>query len=149
MAKELSPRSTFGSIASLRRDMDHLWDRFFGGDPSVSPWEKGWAPALDVTETKDKLIIKTEIAGVDPKEVDIAIRGDVLTMKGEKKDEREEKEESYHLMERSYGSFSRSIRLPIEVDENKIKANYKNGVLKITLLKSKQSKAKTAKIAIE
>ena len=81
--------------------------------------------------------------------MDIALRGDVLTIKGEKKDEKEEKEESYHLMERSYGSFSRSIRLPREVDENKIKANYKNGVLKITLPKSKQSKAKTAKIKID
>ena len=67
MTGELKPWRPFGSIASLRRDMDRLWDRFFGADPSVSPWEKGWAPSLDVTETKDKLIIKTEIAGVDPK----------------------------------------------------------------------------------
>ena len=149
MTGELKPWKPFGSIASLRSDVDHLWDRFFGADPSVRPWAKGWAPSLDVSETKDQLIVKTELAGVDPKEIDIKIRGDVLTITGEKKEEKEEKDESYHLMERRYGSFSRSVALPGKVDENKIKANYKNGVLKITLPKSKQSKAKTAKIKIE
>lgn len=149
MSGEIKPWRPFVSHASLRRDMDLLWDRFFSGDPGVVPWGKGWAPSLDLSETKDKLIVKTEIAGVDPKQVDIAIRGDVLTIKGEKKEEREEKEESYYLMERSYGSFSRSIRLPVEVDDTKIKAHCKNGVLKITLPKSKQSSAKLATIKIE
>jgi len=149
MTGELKPWRPFGSIASLRRDMDHLWDRFFTGNVGITPWEKGWVPSLDVSETKDTLIVKTEIAGVDPKEIDITIRGDVLTIKGEKKEEKEEKEESYHLMERRYGAFSRSLQLPMAVDEKKIKANYKNGVLKITLPKSQKSKAKTAKIKIE
>ena len=149
MAGEIKPWRPFGNIASLRRDMDRLWDGFFSGGPGVVPWKKGWAPSLDLSETKDKLILKTEIAGVDPKAVDVAIRGDVLTIRGEKKEEREEKEESYHLMERSYGSFSRSIRLPVEVDEAKVKAHCKNGVLKITLPKSKQSSAKVARIKIE
>lgn len=149
MTGELKPWRPFGSITMLRRDIDHLWDRFFAGDVGLAPWEKGWAPSLDVSETKDKLIVKTEIAGVDPKEIDIKIRGDILTIKGEKKEEKEEKEESYHLMERRYGAFSRSLQLPMAVDEKKIKANYKNGVLKITLPKSEQSKAKTAKIKIE
>lgn len=149
MAGELRPWRPFAGIASLRRDMDRLWDRFFSGDSGVAPWEKGWAPSLDVSETKDKLIVKTELAGVDPKAVDVSLSGDTLTIKGEKKEEKEEKEESYHLMERSYGSFFRSIRLPMEVDEKKIKANYKNGVLKITLPKSKPSTAKAATINIE
>jgi HSP20 family protein len=149
MTGELKPWRPFGSIASLRRDMDHLWDRFFSTDPSIRPWEKGWVPSLDVSETKDKLIVKTEIAGVDPKEIDIKISGDILTIKGEKKEEKQEKDENYHLMERRYGAFSRSIQLPMEVNEKKIKANYKNGVLKITLPKSGKSKAKAAKIAIE
>ncbi len=149
MTGELKPWSPFGSIASLKRDMDHLWDRFFSADPSIAPWGKGWVPSLDVSETKDKLIVKTEIAGVDPKDIDIKISGDVLTIKGEKKEEKEEKDENYHLMERRYGTFSRSIQLPMEVNEKKIKANYKNGVLKITLPKSEKSKAKATTIAIE
>ncbi len=149
MTGKLKPWRPFGSVDLFSRDMNHLWDRFFGADPSIRPWEKGWAPSLDVSETKDKLIVKTEIAGVDPKEIDIKISGDVLTIKGEKKEEREEKDESFHLMERRYGAFSRSIQLPIEVEEKKIKANYKNGVLRITLPKSEKSKAKTTKIAIE
>ena len=149
MAGKLKPWRPYGSVDLLSRDMNPLWDRFFCADPSIRPWEKGWAPSLDVSESKDKLIVKTEIAGVDPKEIDIKINGDVLTIKGEKKEEREEKDESYHLMERRYGAFSRSIQLPIEVEEKKIKANYKNGVLKITLPKSEKSNAKTAKIKIE
>lgn len=149
MTGKLKPWRPLGNVDVLSRDMNHIWDRFFGSDLNIRPWEKGWVPSLDVSETKDKLIVKTEIAGVDPKEIDIKISGDVLTIKGEKKEEREEKDESYHLMERRYGAFSRSIQLPIEVEEKKIKANYKNGVLKITLPKSEKSKAKATKIAIE
>ena len=149
MTGKLKPWRPFGSVDLFSRDRDHLWDRFFCADPSIRLWEKGWAPSLDVSESKDKLIVKTEIAGVDPKEIDIKISGDVLTIKGEKKEEREEKDESYHLMERRYGAFSRSIQLPIEVEEKKIKANYKNGVLKITLPKSEKSNAKATKISIE
>ena len=149
MTGELKSWRPFGSIASLRRDVDNIWDRFFTGNVGITPWEKGWVPSLDVSETKDKLVVKTEIAGVDPKEIDIKIRGDVLSITGEKKEEKEEKEERYHLMERRYGSFSRSLQLPMSVDEKKIKANYKNGVLKITLPKCEKSKDKTAKIKIE
>lgn len=152
MAAELKPWKSFGSIASLKRDVDRLWDRFFGEGLSMAYWAREWVPSLDVTECKDKFVIKSEIAGVDPKQVNISVQGDVLTIKGEKKEEKEEKdeeEERYHLMERSYGSFSRSIQLPMEIEESKIKANYKNGVLKITLPKSEKSKEKVAKIKIE
>ena len=149
MTGEIKPWRPFGSIDSLRRDMDHLWDRFFSVDSSIRPWEKGWAPSFDASETKNKMIVKTEIAGVDLKEIDIKISGDVLTIKGEKKEEKEEIDENYHLMERKYGTFSRSIQLPMEVNKNEIKANYKNGVLKISLPKSEKSKTKATKIVIE
>ena len=149
MVKEVTPWRPFETLSSLRRDMDRLWDRFFGEDLGLTRWREGWTPALDVSETKNDLIVKTEIAGVDPKDVDISLSGDMLTIKGEKKHEKEEKEEGYHLMERSYGSFSRSVRLPVEVDHDKVKASYKNGVLKITLPKSEQIKAKEIKVNIE
>jgi len=148
MAKEITPWRPFEGITSLRRDMDRLWDRFFGEDVGITRWGEGWSPSLDISETKDKLIVITELAGVDPKEVNISISGNVLTIKGEKKEEKEEKDENYHLMERSYGSFSRSVRLPAEVEQDKVKANCKNGVLKITLPKSAKSKAKEIKVSV-
>lgn len=149
MVKEITPLRPFETLSSLRRDMDRLWDRFFGEDLGLTRWREGWTPSLDVSETKNDLIVKTEIAGVDPKDVDISLSGDTLTIKGEKKQEKEEKEEGYHLMERSYGSFSRSVRLSVEVDQDKVNASYKNGVLKIILPKSERIKAKEIKVNIE
>jgi len=149
MAGEIAPWRPFEGLSSLRRDMDRLWERFFGEDWGVTRWGEGWSPTLDVSENKDNLIVKTELAGVDPKDVDISLTGEVLTIKGEKKDEKEEKDENYHLMERSYGSFSRSVSLPVEVDQDKVKASYKNGVLKIILPKTEKTKSKAIKVSIE
>ena len=87
--------------------------------------------------------------GLDPKDIDISLSDGLLTIKGEKKQEREEKEENYHLAERSYGSFARSIRLPGEIQSDKIGASYKNGVLKVTLPKSEEAKKKEIKIKLQ
>lgn len=133
---------------SLRREMDRLWDRF--GTERPLEWVGGeWTPSLDVSETKDKVVVKAEAPGIDPKEMEISMSGGVLTLKGEKKKEREEKEENYHLVERSYGSFSRSVRLPAEVQEDKVKASYKDGVLTITLPKTERAKDRAIKIEVE
>jgi HSP20 family protein len=94
-------------------------------------------------------VVKAEVPGMDPKHIDISLSDGVLTIKGEKKEEKEEKEANYHLVERSYGAFSRSIRLPSEVQSDKINASYKNGVLKITLPKSEEAKKKEIKIKVE
>jgi HSP20 family protein len=149
MTGELTRWKPFEGLTTLRRDMDRLWDRFIGDDWMPSRERNGWSPALNLSETKNNLIVKTEIAGVDPKEVNISVTGDVLSIKGEKKEEKEEKDENYHLMESSYGYFSRTVRLPVEVEQEKIKASCKNGVLKITLPKSTKSKAKEIKIDVE
>ena len=87
--------------------------------------------------------------GLDPKDIDISLSDGLLTIKGEKKQEREEKEENYHLVERSYGSFARSVRLPGETQSDKISASYKNGVLKVTLPKSEEAKKKEIKIKLQ
>jgi HSP20 family protein len=147
--KELTPWRPFGELGSLRREMDRLWDSFFGERPLTRVWEREWAPSLDVSETKDNFVVKAEVPGIDAKDIDISLTGDVLTIKGEKKQEREEKEEDYHLVERSYGTFSRSIRLPAEVESTKIKASYKNGILRVTLPKSEKVKAKEVRIKVE
>ena len=148
MKMALVPWRPLAEIDSLRREMDRLWERFFGERPVE--WLGGeWVPPLDVSETKNDLIVKAELPGIDPKEVEVTIANGVLTIKGEKKQEKEEKGENYHLMERSYGAFSRSIRLPSDVDEGKIKATYKDGILKVVLPKSEKAKEKTVKIEVQ
>ena len=111
--------------------------------------EKGWEPTMDITETKSDLIVKAELPGIDPKEIDISLTGDTLTIKGEKQQEKEEKEENYYRIERSYGIFSRTIKLPVSVQNDRIKASYQHGVLKITLPKSEEAKQKQIKIKVE
>jgi HSP20 family protein len=147
--KELTPWRPFTELSTFRREMDRLWDSFFGERPLARIWEREWTPSLDVSETKDNFVVKAEVPGIDAKDINISLTGDVLTVKGEKKQEREEKEEDYHLVERSYGAFSRSVRLLAEVESGKIEASYKNGILKITLPKSEKVKAKEVKIKVE
>jgi HSP20 family protein len=129
--------------------MDRVWDSFFGERPLARIWEREWAPSLDLSETKDNFVVKAEVAGMDAKDIKISLTGDLLTIRGEKKQEKEEKEEDYHVVERSYGAFSRSVRLPAEVESGKIEASYKNGILRITLPKSEKVKAKKVKIKVE
>jgi len=130
--------------------MDRLWDSFLEGRPMRRAEDgREWLPSIDVSETKNALVIKAELPGLDPKDIDISMNNGYLTIKGEKKHEKEEKDENYHLIERSYGSFTRSVRLPREVQNDKITASFKNGVLRVTLLKSEEAKKKEVKIKVE
>ncbi|MFA5183339.1 MAG: Hsp20/alpha crystallin family protein [Syntrophales bacterium] len=116
---------------------------FFGPRRSgLIPWEGEWTLAMDVAETAEQVVVKAEVPGIDPKDINISLQGDVLTVKGEKKSEREEKKESYHLVERSYGAFSRSVALPAAVDADKVEAKYEKGVLTITCPKKETVKPK-------
>jgi HSP20 family protein len=149
MAGEMTSWKPF-EFDSLRREMDRLWDSFFEGRPG---WrtreEREWFPSLDVTETNTDLLVKAELPGMDPKDINISLNEGALTIRGEKKQEREEKEEGYHLIERSYGSFVRSVRLPKDVQSDKISASFKNGVLKVVLPKTEEAKKKEIKIKVE
>jgi len=137
----------FREVSRLRREMDRLWDEYFGpGRRALQPFEEVWTPAVDVSETGDKVTVKAEIPGLEAKDIDISIVGDTLTIKGEKKAEREEKGENFHLVERSYGSFSRTLKLPTAVDADKVEATYKNGVLTITCPKKEEVKPKAIEI---
>jgi HSP20 family protein len=145
--RELAP---FKEFERMRREMDRLWDSFFeGGLRRRVEGAEEWLPSLDVSETKNELVVKAEVPGMDPKDIDISLSDGMLTIKGEKKQEKEEKEADYHLVERSYGSFTRSVQLPKEVQSEKINASYKNGILKITLPKSEEAKKKEIKIKVE
>jgi HSP20 family protein len=101
---------------------------------------------VDVKETDTEIVVKAEIPGMDAKDINISVAGDLLTIKGEKKSEREEKEENYHLVERSYGAFSRSLALPAAVDLEKIEAKYDKGVLTVTCPKKEEIKPKAIEI---
>jgi HSP20 family protein len=108
--------------------------------------ERGWMPAVDVFEKDDKFVVKAELPGMKEEDIDVSVVGDTLTVKGEKKTESEVKEENYYRCERSYGSFYRSIPLPSTVDASKIKADFEDGVLEVTLPKTAEVKPK--KIAV-
>ena len=155
MARELAIWRPFGEISPfrdferMRRDMDRLWGSFFERGTLRGEDGREWLPSLDVAETKNEIVVKAEVPGLEPKDIDISLSDGVLTIKGEKKQEKEEKEENYHLIERSFGSFFRSIRLPNEVQSDKINASYKNGVLKIVLPKSEEAKKKEVKIKVQ
>jgi len=150
MKGELAPWRPFRELERMRREMDRLWDSFFEERPRRKMEELGeWGPSLDLSETKNDLIVKAEVPGIDPKDIDISLDKDILTIKGEKKQETEEKEENYHFIERTYGALARSIRLPREVQSDKINASYKNGVLRVTLPKSEEAKKKEIRIKVE
>jgi HSP20 family protein len=108
-----------------------------------------WEPRLDQSETKDTLTIKAELPGLEAKDLDVSVSGVVLTIKGEKKKEKEEKDEQRHVIERSYGAFVRMVRLPAPVAQDQIKASFKNGVLTISLPKTEEAKQKAIPITVE
>src|SRR6266849_667373 len=108
-----------------------------------------WSPAVDIFETENEIVVKAELPGVDRKDIGLNLENNVLTLKGERKFEKETKEENYHRIERAYGGFSRAFSIPATVDEEKIRADYKDGVLQILLPKKEQSKPKQIKIASE
>lgn len=147
MSNDLMEWRPFREVSRLRREMDRLWDDYYGsGRRALRPLQAEFAPAVDVKETADQLVIKAEVPGMDAQDINISVTGDVLTIKGEKKSEREEKEENYHLVERNYGSFSRSVVMPAAVAMDKIEAKYDKGVLTVTCPKKEEVKPKAIEI---
>ena len=151
MAWELMNANPFENIEEARSELDRFWDAFLFGRPKASglPEQGELQLATEVVETENKLVVSVEIPGMDPKDIDVSLSEGTLFIKGEKKPEAEEKEADYHLIERRYGTFIRSIRLPAEVQSDKINASYKNGVLTVMLPKSERIRKKEIKIKIE
>jgi HSP20 family protein len=147
-SRGLIPWQPFRAMEEMERRFDEMFGRGFL--PSV--WrrlpleERVWAPALDIFEKDDKFVVKAELPGMEEKDIDVSVVGDMLTIKGEKKSETEVKEEDYYCCEHSYGNFYRSISLPSTVDATKIEANYEDGILEVSLPKAPEVKPK--KIAI-
>jgi HSP20 family protein len=114
-------------------------------------WEKAmsttaWNPSVDIFENDSDIVVKVEVPGMNAKDFDLRIENNVLMVKGERKFEKETKEENYHRVEREYGSFSRSFALPTAVKEDQVTAEYKDGILKIVLPKKEEVKPKSIKI---
>lgn len=148
--RSLAQRGGDDPFSDLRNRINRLFDDFWG-EPSLGRREAGsggvW-PQVDVTETDNEIKICAEIPGVDAKDVDVGVEDGTLTIKGEKKYEREENEKGQYWMERSYGSFERTIPLPTEVDESKAQAEFKNGVLRLTLPKKPGVESRRKKIPV-
>jgi HSP20 family protein len=134
--------------------MNRLFDESYRGTNrganDADEWALGgsWAPAVDIYEQDGNIVMKAELPGVDPKSVDIRLENNTLTLQGERKLDKEVKQDSYHRVERSYGAFSRSFTLPSVVDQGSIKAEYKDGVLKLTLPKREEAKPRQIQINV-
>jgi HSP20 family protein len=124
------------------RNLQDTFNRFF--EPSLRPW----TPPVDIVETENELIMRMDVPGVELKDIDIQLEHDTLTIKGERKYEREDNQKGQHRIERSYGVFARSFTLPNTLDTEKVRADYKNGVLNVTLPKKEIAKPRSVKVEI-
>jgi HSP20 family protein len=140
----------FRNLVSIQDRMNRIFDEAFRGREADEDWALGgsWAPPVDIYEQDGNLVLKAELPGVDPKDVDVRVENNVMTLRGERRFDDEVKRESYHRVERAYGTFSRSFTLPSVVDTGSIKAEYKDGVLRVMMPKREEAKPKQIAIQI-
>ena len=131
---------------SIRNEIDNLLHEFFGGPIHTGPLAEEWLPPADITETEDKVIVKAELPGMEEKDIDISISGNVLTIRGEKKKLTEVKDSDHYLGDRYYGSFNRTLQLPDDIVQEKAQATFKKAVLQIRIPKPEESKIKKIEI---
>jgi len=139
----------FREVATLQDRVNRLFRESYNGAASdESLTTSTFAPAVDVYEDEHKVTLKIEVPGVDEKDIDVHVENNTLTVHGERKIEKEEKEENYRRVERQYGSFTRRFTLPTTVDTESVSANYEKGVLKIALPKKAEAKPKQIKVSV-
>ena len=136
----------FDLMTDFQQEMNRLFNRSL---VKKNGWTKTFAPETDVVEEKDAFIVKADLPGIKKEELDIKVEGRLLTLKGERKEEKETKEKNYYASERFYGAFTRMIELPTDVKADQVKAAYKDGVLEITLPKTEGAKAKQVTVEIK
>ena len=139
----------FRDLLTTQREYVRLLKEAFSpmsGETEVST--RSWAPPVDIYETEDAIVLKAELPGIDPKDVEVRVEDNTLYLKGERKYEKEVNEQNYHRIERSYGSFARSFSLPNSISAEKVKAEYKDGLLTLTIPKREEAKPKTIKIDV-
>jgi HSP20 family protein len=145
----LARRERERPIESLHEEMEDLFNRFFFGS-EIEPYtgSRTFLPSVNVSEDDKEILITADLPGLDRKDIDVTVTKDSLTIKGEKKEENEEKGKNFYRMERSYGSFQRVLPLTTEIDEDKMKASFKNGVLKVVLPKTARAQTAAKKISV-
>ena len=144
-------RGLANPLSAFRQEMDKLVENFFGGF-DFHPFGRRsvtFMPQVDVADTDKEIKVSVELPGLDDKDVEVSLTKETLTIKGEKKEEKEEKGKDYYRSERSFGSFTRTIPLPFEIDAEKAEASFKKGVLTVSLPKTKQVISETKKVAIK
>ncbi|OPY64912.1 MAG: Spore protein SP21 [Syntrophorhabdaceae bacterium PtaU1.Bin034] len=136
---------------AFRQEMDRLMEDFFDGFRTLPFGRRSdtFMPHVDVVDTEKEIKVSAELPGMDEGDIDVSLTGEALVIKGEKKEEKEEKGKDYYRSERSYGSFSRTIPLPVEVDTNKATATFKKGVLTVSLPKTRQAIEEAKKITVK
>lgn len=135
----------FRDLTALQSEVNRLFTRATGGDVAE---RQSWTPAIDVVETDDAIVLKAELAGMKPEDINIEVQDNVLTVSGERRFEEEVKEDKFYRIERRYGSFSRSLALPPTADESKVDASYENGLLQVTVHKAEVVKPKKITVNI-
>jgi len=138
----------FREFATLQDRMNRLFRESYNENQDQSLTTSSFAPAVDVYEDEHNVTLKIEVPGIEEKDIDVRIENNTLTVHGERKIEKEEKEENYRRVERQYGSFTRTFNLPTTVDAEKVSANYDKGVLKISLPKKAEAKPKQIKVSV-
>ena len=141
-----SPRGLFSPLAhGFREEMEELMSRFWGNEEDRGAFGR-LTPSVDITESDGALEARVDLPGVKPDEIDIQLSGNLLTISGERKEEEEDKGKTYHRIERRTGSFSRCVSLPCTVQEDEVAAEYRDGVLCITLPKTDEAKSRKIKV---
>ena len=138
----------WGNMSDIQNEVNRLFDSFFARPGGSGAPGRSWAPAVDLYETKDDLVLTMEVPGVRDKDVSVSITGDLLTVKGERRFEHDVKEQQLLHVERAYGKFERLVQLPIPVQADKVKASYRDGVLEVKLPKTEEIKPKEIKVDI-
>ena len=146
-SKRRSSLSPFTGLLDIQDEMNKLINNFFGSTDVAEGID--FAPGIDVSETKNEVRVKVDLPGLTEKDVEVNLSGDILTVKGERKEETEEKDENYYRKERVYGTFIRQVQIPKKIKADQVKAKFKNGVLHITLPKAEEAIEKGIKIEVE
>jgi len=135
----------------VQREINRLFDHFFEGgtQDDSSLGLSMWTPAVDIAEHDNEYLVNVELPGVNKDDVKITLESNILTIRGEKKQEKDEKNDNYHRVERSYGSFQRSFTLPVMVKSDKIDASYRDGILSIVLPKAEEAKPKQIEVKVK
>lgn len=139
----------FDPFVTFRREMDRMFDDFFGGGFLGAHGKQGITPAVDIDETEKEVVVTAELPGVSDKDVEVTLAGDILTIRGDKKAEHEEKNGDSYYVERRFGSFSRSLRLPFDASDEKVDAKFKDGVLTIHVPKTAELQKSLRKIEVK